>query len=85
METLTPSGATGPISLQGELDRLESALSSLPADGQDHGKITTRLELLLAKWKEAQTSAAETNVADRLQAATPDEVLDFIDNELRIS
>lgn len=69
----------------GEIDRLESALASVGTDGQDDGTITTRLELLLAKWKEAQNSAARASVADRLQAATPDEVLDFIDNELGVS
>ncbi|MEU5117199.1 beta-ketoacyl reductase, partial [Streptomyces longwoodensis] len=85
LEQLAPQGPQDSVSVLGEIDRLESALASVGADGQDDGTITTRLELLLAKWKEAQNSAARASVADRLQAATPDEVLDFIDNELGVS
>ncbi|WP_443053083.1 SDR family NAD(P)-dependent oxidoreductase [Streptomyces sp. FXJ1.172] len=85
LETLAPAGSPHPVSLLGEIDRLESALATAVAGGQDGGTITSRLELLLAKWKETQNSAAQTSVTDRLQAATPDEVLDFIDNELGVS
>ncbi|WP_371557891.1 SDR family NAD(P)-dependent oxidoreductase [Streptomyces longwoodensis] len=85
LEQLAPQGPQDSVSVLGEIDRLESALASVGTDGQDDGTITTRLELLLAKWKEAQNSAARASVADRLQAATPDEVLDFIDNELGVS
>ncbi|MFI2208051.1 beta-ketoacyl reductase, partial [Streptomyces sp. NPDC020192] len=85
VETLAPAGSSHHVSLLGEIDRLESVLATAGADGQDGATITTRLELLLAKWKETQSSAAHTSVADRLQAATPDEVLDFIDNELGVS
>jgi polyketide synthase 12 len=68
----------------GDLDRVEAALSSLP-HGVDRDLITRRLEALVSTWKERSAPATAVAVADRLRAATPDEVFEFIDNELGIS
>jgi mycoketide-CoA synthase len=62
-----------------ELARLES----MPVDGSDAAAVTARLEALLATWK-AAGGLSEGTAAERLQAATADQVLDFIDNELGV-
>jgi polyketide synthase 12 len=74
-----------------EVARLESALAALPGDGLDSGAVTARLEALLGTWK-ASRQRAEANggngangAAQRLEVATADQVLEFIDNELGLS
>jgi acyl carrier protein len=76
--------AAGDLPLLGELDRVEASLSALP-DGVDRDMITSRLEALVSSWKERSTPATTVAVADRLHAATPDEVFEFVNNELGIS
>ena len=86
VKELAPTGAAPSAApLLGELDRLESSLLGLAPDGEENGRITSRLEAVLAKWKGMQSSAGAQTAADRLQAATPDEVLEFIENELGVS
>ncbi|MEU1792193.1 SDR family NAD(P)-dependent oxidoreductase [Streptomyces sparsogenes] len=71
------------------LARLEETLRAATglAEG-DTGAVTARLEGLLADWKAARTAGgttAATTAAERLDAASADELLDFIDNELGAS
>jgi mycoketide-CoA synthase len=74
----------GVLPLLGQLDLLDAALAGLPAEA-DGELLTTRLEALMARWKERSHTAPARTAADRLEAATPDEVLEFINNELGIS
>ncbi|MFG2395101.1 beta-ketoacyl reductase, partial [Streptomyces lavendulae] len=67
-----------------ELEKLESALSVLDPDGGTRADIASRLQALLAKWGEPQAHSSGEAVADKLQEATPDELFDFIENELGI-
>ncbi|WP_207945542.1 type I polyketide synthase [Actinomadura sp. 7K534] len=77
-----------------ELDRLESALGAAPGGWSGHREVTARLEALLGRWRDrhaaAPAAALEADLApdlapDRLDTATSDEVIDFIDRELGIS
>ena len=66
------------------LDKLESDLSAADVDQAAHTRITLRLNALLEKWKGVPEPAGEPAVADKLQAATPEELLRFIDSELDV-
>lgn len=77
-----------------ELDRLESALGAAPGGWSGHREVTARLEALLGRWRDRHAAAPaadlEADLApdlapDRLDTATSDEVIDFIDRELGIS
>ncbi|WP_146057837.1 SDR family NAD(P)-dependent oxidoreductase, partial [Streptomyces sp. SM10] len=70
-----------------ELDRLEATLASLSADRTARHRIGTRLRDILSGWDEepATGDGATATVAEKLQAASADEVLAFIDNELGAS
>ncbi|MFF7777220.1 type I polyketide synthase [Streptomyces tanashiensis] len=66
-----------------ELDRLEAALVGLPDDTQDdvRAEIVQRLQTLAARVP-AQRVPAEDDLSARVQSASVDELLAFIDTEL---
>ena len=64
------------------LDQLEAALSTVPDDGETRANVTVRLQTLLAKLTGAPDQPKPDSVTTRLQSATADEVLSFIDSEL---
>ncbi|MGK5638496.1 type I polyketide synthase [Streptomyces sp. URMC 126] len=66
-----------------ELDKLENMLATLSGDDAS-AQITNRLEVVLAKWREAQERTADTGVEEKLESSTDDEVFDFIGKELGI-
>ncbi|MFG2848865.1 type I polyketide synthase, partial [Kitasatospora sp. NPDC048296] len=67
-----------------ELERLEAVLAQLTPDEQRDNEVTVRLQTVLAKWTTERRNAAATeeSLAERIQDASADEVLAFIDNEL---
>jgi acyl carrier protein len=67
-----------------ELDKLENDLSATDIDQGTRIRITLRLEALLSKWKGHQEPNDGNTVVKKLQSATPEEVLRFIDNELGV-
>jgi mycoketide-CoA synthase len=77
--------------LLAEVDRLEAALTGTAApDDATREVVTARLRSLLAGWQDANRPAAADgtaaeDVSSKLEAASKDEVLDFITNELGIS
>ncbi|MDX3229721.1 SDR family NAD(P)-dependent oxidoreductase [Streptomyces sp. ME19-01-6] len=95
---LAPAAAPRPADVYapvlGQLTGLEETLAALGAaagangDGGGPAAVTERLESLLAAWKAAHAAAPGADgtgrAADRLQAATTDQVLDFIDKELGV-
>ncbi|GAA4076071.1 type I polyketide synthase [Nonomuraea soli] len=87
LEEIAPPAHSAGQQVLAEIDRMEAALAAAAADCATPEEITSRLEQLLFSWKERQsgTRPAEENVADRLAAATADEILTFIDNELGIA
>ncbi|OPC78495.1 hypothetical protein B4N89_38180 [Embleya scabrispora] len=71
--------------LLAELDRLAVRLAEVRADEDDRAEIAGRLDRLRTEWRgreEYAAGAASTSVAARLEEASADEVLDFIDREL---
>ncbi|MGY0063214.1 type I polyketide synthase [Streptomyces sp. LZ34] len=79
-EQLVSDGLSGAEALVQELDRLEEHVDLLAEDAE-RDAVTARLEALLARCR--QKPVAESNgVAERLQDASADEVLQFIDSHL---
>ncbi|NYV77080.1 acyl carrier protein, partial [Streptomyces sp. UH6] len=65
-----------------ELDRLEAGLAGLDGDEGARQRITSRLRALVTRLDGGPAPAdATADVADRLDAASAEEVLAFIDNE----
>ncbi|MFD7506789.1 type I polyketide synthase, partial [Streptomyces sp. NPDC059850] len=78
-----PHGDGGGPSVFGELDRLEAALAGAADDSVTRSRITMRLQALLAKWNQAQDTAADGETDDNdLESATDDELFDLLDDEL---
>ncbi len=69
-----------------ELDRFEHALTGVVLEDADSSAVLARLEGLLAKWKATwKTRSEDPTAGERLQTASADQLLDFIDNELGVS
>ncbi|AXX30072.1 type I polyketide synthase [Actinosynnema mirum] len=68
-------------SVLAELDRLEIAASGLAPEEIEAGHLTTRLRALLTRLDQAVAGGGPA-VADQLEAASADDIFDFIDNEL---
>ncbi|WP_042397185.1 type I polyketide synthase [Streptacidiphilus carbonis] len=67
-----------------DLDALESILSAIPADSDIRADVTVRLQTVLSKWIRADDTPQDNEAAGKLEAATADEVIDFIENELGV-
>ncbi|WSY37816.1 SDR family NAD(P)-dependent oxidoreductase [Embleya sp. NBC_00888] len=71
-----------------ELDRLAARLAGVRADGYDRAEISARIDRLRTAWRgggmraDGAPETAPSNAAARLEEASADEVLDFIDREL---
>ncbi|WP_041997472.1 type I polyketide synthase, partial [Streptomyces sp. AcH 505] len=65
-----------------ELDRLEAALAGGVLDDVTRTGVTGRLRQLLARCEGADPETDENATTERIEAASADEVLAFIDNEL---
>ncbi|WP_452039144.1 SDR family NAD(P)-dependent oxidoreductase, partial [Amycolatopsis umgeniensis] len=75
--------ADGSSSIFDELDRLQEVLVGVPADDARRDTITTRLRTILSRWSEPHAASAPAeDVTSRIEAASTDEILAFIDNEL---
>ncbi|MEU4303801.1 phosphopantetheine-binding protein, partial [Kitasatospora aureofaciens] len=68
--------------LLGQLDRLDEALADGDTDRATRDALSLRLRRMLEKLRILDAQNAEDGVAERLEAASADEVLAFIDNEL---
>ncbi|UQI45521.1 SDR family NAD(P)-dependent oxidoreductase [Streptomyces sp. HU2014] len=65
-----------------ELARLDSALAAGELDARTRSAVSSRLFQMLEKWRGAEAEAAGAQVAERIEAASTDEIFAFIDNEL---
>ncbi|MER6342819.1 SDR family NAD(P)-dependent oxidoreductase [Streptomyces tendae] len=74
--------AAGPEGLLGQLDRIEQMLTDVDPTDEKSGDIQRRLTALLARFDEAAGPVEAARVADKIDAATDDEIFAFIDNEL---
>ncbi|TDC45415.1 SDR family NAD(P)-dependent oxidoreductase, partial [Micromonospora sp. KC207] len=68
-----------------ELDRLESLLLTADGDAEFHAEVAVRLRYLSKRWAASAEPDARVSVVEDLDAATDDEVFDFIGKELGIS
>ncbi|GAA2354465.1 hypothetical protein GCM10009854_35660 [Saccharopolyspora halophila] len=75
-------GADEAAGLLGELDRLESLLAASDPDEVARSGASARLRNLLAQYGGSGAHTEEAAVTERIQSASTDEVLAFIDNEL---
>ncbi|GAA3545420.1 hypothetical protein GCM10022222_31260 [Amycolatopsis ultiminotia] len=71
-------GAAGALA---GLDRLDAALAGA-ADAEDAGRVTARLEAVVARWRELR--GERPGIAETLADAGDDEVFDFIGSEFGI-
>ncbi|MEU6625844.1 SDR family NAD(P)-dependent oxidoreductase [Streptomyces litmocidini] len=78
-----PAGSASTLGLA-ELDRLEAALGELPDDTQDdvRAEIVQRLQALAARIPAQRTQADHDDLSARVESASVDELLAFIDSEL---
>ncbi|MEV4148838.1 type I polyketide synthase [Amycolatopsis sp. NPDC049691] len=71
------------VSVLTELDRIEALVSGVSPEDAAFGQITSRLRTMLDKLGEARASDdGRPRVAQQLEAATDDEIFDFIHREL---
>ncbi|MFC8129716.1 SDR family NAD(P)-dependent oxidoreductase [Streptomyces sp. NPDC057302] len=87
VQRLAPDGAPAPsgdvtAQVLREVARVEHALSDAVAQGLDQAAVAARLEELLARFTTA--ADGDDGAVDQLEAATAEQVLDFIDNELGV-
>jgi acyl transferase domain-containing protein/acyl carrier protein len=68
-----------------EIDRLESVLAELSPGDSSRADVTARLQAILSKLLRAQEDEEAGTVSEKLQSATADEVMKFIDEEFRLS
>ncbi|MER8162744.1 SDR family NAD(P)-dependent oxidoreductase, partial [Streptomyces sp. NPDC094472] len=78
-----PDEGTSSTPLIADLERLEATLSTAEPDNAERSAIATRLQVLLAKLNGGEVGAANAeSVTQRLDAASDDDLFDFIENEL---
>jgi acyl carrier protein len=82
IDTRTAPASAEPESVIARIDDLDAALAEADPQGDDVAAIAERLRGLTARWSEL--SLADTGgaaVRKRIEAASSDEILDFIDRE----
>ncbi|RKS68195.1 polyketide synthase 12/candicidin polyketide synthase FscB [Actinomadura pelletieri DSM 43383] len=81
---LEPATERAPGGVLDELDRLEAALATVSADDTDTDavEIARRLRVLAARWEDVPRSAG-ASTAEQIRDASAEEVMNFIDQELR--
>ncbi|WP_345597857.1 SDR family NAD(P)-dependent oxidoreductase [Streptomyces marokkonensis] len=77
-EALAPESSPALHRAVVEVEKLRTALASVPDDRAVRAQVTAALQVLLAKWS---PPAAEDGLDDDLESVTDDEVFDIIDNE----
>ncbi|WUI01420.1 SDR family NAD(P)-dependent oxidoreductase [Spirillospora sp. NBC_00431] len=81
-----PADSTEPGgSLLTELDRLEAGLTAAQADPDERDEVAIRLERLLLRLRSTTNTAGGGDVTEKLQSASTDEILDFVEKEFGVS
>ncbi len=81
LEQVSQSGAAPGALMDAELDRLQVGLSAIGEEEGERQRVALRLQALLEELR-MPTAAGGVEVAERIQSASAEEVLDFIDREL---
>jgi NAD(P)-dependent dehydrogenase (short-subunit alcohol dehydrogenase family)/acyl carrier protein len=68
-----------------ELEQLEAALAGSSMDDDARSVVQTRLQALIAQLNDARRSQKDTTVAEEIESASADEVIDFIDKQLGLA
>jgi acyl carrier protein len=68
-----------------KIEHIESLITGMPYNDAKEAGVMLRLQRLLAKFNALGEQTENSTVADRLESASADEVLDFINDELGIS
>jgi acyl carrier protein len=76
-------GVKTTVSMDMELDRLVSAMTSIASDDLARSKVTQRLQTLISELNGTSQPNGDVAVADKMQTATADEVFAFIDQQLK--
>ena len=74
--------ASNDRSVLAELDRLEAAMAVGEPDEVTRAGVALRLRQLMTRWSGPEDPSERAFVTQRIGAASADEILDFIDNEL---
>ncbi|MCC3772491.1 acyl carrier protein, partial [Streptomyces sp. UNOC14_S4] len=82
---LVPDGTDAVTPLLAELDRLAASLDGAAPDDEGRGRITARLQALLAQWSDSRAPEDGVDVTDEIESATDDDLFDFIGKEFGIS
>jgi len=69
------------VSVLDELDRVQNVIAAVSLDDAEHPMIVARLRTMLAKLDGGQERTEGATVAERLDAATDDEIFEFINQE----
>jgi hypothetical protein len=86
LAAIAPSNTTQSLSLITELDKLEASLFADPPDQELQIGVKERLQALIQKIEILNRERkADALIVTKIEAATDDEIFDFIDNELGIS
>jgi polyketide synthase 7 len=83
LEQLSGDGDASAGVIDAELDRLQSAISSIGSGKVERLKVTARLQAMLAELSGAEPTGDGAQVAEELQDATADEVFAFVDRQLQ--
>ncbi|MGV9270907.1 SDR family NAD(P)-dependent oxidoreductase, partial [Kitasatospora sp. NPDC003701] len=81
-ELLDEHGTADEFALLTEFDRLSAALTAGEPDGATKDALAVRLRRMLETLQDKELDTSASSVADRIESASTDEVLAFIDNEL---
>jgi acyl carrier protein len=78
-------GSGGRASADSELDRLKLAISGLPAEDPVRANLAAQLRALAADLEQDSRAGSGTSDPNRLESASDDELLDFIDEQVGTS
>ncbi len=81
LEQVSQSGVAPGALMDAELDRLQARLSAIGEEEGERQRVALRLQALLEELR-MPAAAGGVEVAERIQSASAEEVLDFIDREL---
>ncbi|MGC9544530.1 phosphopantetheine-binding protein, partial [Streptomyces sp. UG1] len=79
---IAPREVSGSEAVLAELDRLERTLAALTPDEEGNEAIARRLRSLTTRWDEDRKTP-DPDVREQIEAASAEEIFDFIDRELR--
>jgi len=83
-DALCPPDKEMAPSALGELERFHEAYFRAPMGADERALVVARLRRLVTTWADNADGDQEASLANRIQAATADEVFAFIDQDLRV-